>query len=552
MILSGSLIQAARNSAQELVLTISCTAREARVYDLFIIFGFIRVNNNLLAGVPIEIQIQTNESGWTTIYEEVTGDEGGYYVEGRVSPELPPGEHNLRSVALNPYVTSALLAFKIGEKYVPARNTHIMDIPTLDDEYKFSFATILEPDGKVLRRPPFTRTNTWLFFASAETSDKNHSLFLIGGFDAGFTWDPDGYTGGFRVIFDEGTEQGYSLPGPFYFTEHPPPPAPDLPTIHNKLGSDYVCFQSYDEENFIYYVTIIEKDGFEIEMKITPTGAPFWIARKLENLLWMYLHATFGYPSSNIEYWGAFVVLGELTATVKTSQSSEELIFVGSCAIDREWHATADTSPHQHHKNDIPQAYTAGPYLFSEEVSLATWESHDPFRKQIYSQSGIVHVESLNKTFRFDNFSISDDAPNELYPTKYFLQGGFETSGYVDLEAEVITFMYEWGDGKNEVFLRPIVSWNGLITLPNGTEVSINNASGIGEQFRIQLLTGDVDGDDIVNTTDIGLVAEAFGTSVAEPEYNLEFDLRRDRIIDIFDIVTIAVNYGKKATTNID
>jgi len=529
---------------QASVLTISCTTREARTYDLFIVFGFLRVGDNLPAGVPIEVQIQTNQSGWTTLYETVTKSDGGYYVEGNVSPELPSGEHYFRSVATNPYVISAQLPFKVSERYVPASNTHIMDYPTLDDEYKFSFATIVEPDGKVLRRPPFTNTNTWLFFAFAETLDKEHSLFLIGGFDAGYTWNPAGYAGGFRVVFDGGNEQSYSLPGPFYFTNHPPSPAPDLPTIHNKLDSKYVCFQSYDEEKHIYYVTIVEKDGFEIKMKITPRGNPFWLARKLDNLLWMHFGRN---DPSKTEYWGAFVVMGDLAVTARTPQNPEGLAFVGSCAIDREWHGTVDNSPYVHPRTDLGQSYTAGPYLFNEEFSMATWKAYDPFRKQIFSQSGIIYVESLDKAFRFDNFTITDDAPNGLHPTKYFLQGEFGESGYVDLKAEVITFMYEGGDGKNEIFLRPIVLWDGTITLPSGTKVPVNNASGIGEEYRMQLLIGDVNVDDIVNMVDIALIAAAFGSSVGQPEYKPGFDLEYDGIIDIFDIVKVARNFGKTA-----
>jgi len=463
------------------VLTISCTAKEARVHDLIIIFGFIRIDDYLPTGVPVQILIRSEVSNWTKLYETTTKN-GGYYVEGNVSQR---GEYHIRSIITNPYVTSEELPLTIGEKYVPASNTDTMDYPTFDDEYKFSFATVLSPEGTVLKRPPFTSTNTWLFFSFGQTPDKKHSLLLIGGFYAGTT---EGDCGSFHLVLDEGAEQVFSFKSPLYFTLHPPLPAPDLPTLHSNIDGDYVCFQSYDEQNVVYYVNIATKTGSALEMTVTPRGTPFWIARKLNNLLWMDFIPN---NPSGTEYWGGIVVLGDFIATVKTPGSSEELTYVGSCAIDREWHGMVDNSPYLHPRTDLAQSYTAGPYVLDQEISVVTWKAYDPFRKQILSQSGIIHIGSLGQTFRFDNFTITDDAPNALYPAKYFLSGQFSASGRVELEAKVIRFMYEFGNGVNEVFLRPIVLWNGTVTLPNGTSVPVINASGIGEEYRIQISTGD-------------------------------------------------------------
>ncbi|MFB3890209.1 MAG: hypothetical protein ACE14S_12020 [Candidatus Bathyarchaeia archaeon] len=436
----------------------------------------MRTGNDLPTGVTVQIQIKSPNSSWKTLYETVTKN-GGYYFEGYISEA---GKYSVRaSIAADPSLTSTELALTIGEEYIPASNTRIADYPTFDDEYKFSFATILSSDGTVVKRPPFTATNTWLFFASGQTADRQHNLALIGGFRAGPEEGDQGYI---RLVLDEGAEQVISLNGPIYFTNHPPSPVPDLPTLHNSLTSDTVCFQSYDEQKATYYITIATGNGSILQAKVVARGTPFWIARKLENLLWMdYL------PNpSGTEYWGGFVVVGDMTANLKVS-GGPEVTFVGACSMDREWHGTVDNSPYLHPQTDLSQSYTAGPYLVDQEFSMATWKAYDPYSKQVFSQSGIVHIKSLNETFRLDNFTITDDAPNGLYPTKYSLNGQFGVSGRIDLKAQVIRFMFEFGDENNEVFHRPIVLWNGAVTLPDGTSMPVLNAPGIGEEYRIQI-----------------------------------------------------------------
>ena len=63
---------------------------------------------------------------------------------------------------------------------------------------------------------------------------------------------------------------------------------------------------------------------------------------------------------------------------------------------------------------------------------------------------------------------------------------------------------------------------------------------------KIQIkLMGDVNGDCIVDLYDLTAVALAFSSSTGDPNWNPEADLKEDGTIDIFDIVTIVVNYGR-------
>jgi len=63
-------------------------------------------------------------------------------------------------------------------------------------------------------------------------------------------------------------------------------------------------------------------------------------------------------------------------------------------------------------------------------------------------------------------------------------------------------------------------------------------------KIRIKLM-GDVNGDCIVDLFDLTAVALAFSSSTGDPNWNTEADLKEDGAIDIFDIVTIVVNYGR-------
>jgi len=56
---------------------------------------------------------------------------------------------------------------------------------------------------------------------------------------------------------------------------------------------------------------------------------------------------------------------------------------------------------------------------------------------------------------------------------------------------------------------------------------------------------GDLNGDGIVDVTDIYIVAETFGSYPSHPEWNPKADMDQDGMVDIRDIYLIAVNFGK-------
>jgi len=58
-------------------------------------------------------------------------------------------------------------------------------------------------------------------------------------------------------------------------------------------------------------------------------------------------------------------------------------------------------------------------------------------------------------------------------------------------------------------------------------------------------LTGDINGDDVVDIFDLTIVAAAYGSKPEDPDWDTRADLNKDGIIDIFDLVIVATHYGE-------
>ena len=58
-------------------------------------------------------------------------------------------------------------------------------------------------------------------------------------------------------------------------------------------------------------------------------------------------------------------------------------------------------------------------------------------------------------------------------------------------------------------------------------------------------MVGDINGDGIVDITDLTIVAVAYGRFQGEPGYNPDADLNKDGIVDIGDISIVTMNFGK-------
>ncbi len=75
----------------------------------------------------------------------------------------------------------------------------------------------------------------------------------------------------------------------------------------------------------------------------------------------------------------------------------------------------------------------------------------------------------------------------------------------------------------------------------NGGDLS-QTVSGVG----IAELPGDVNRDGQVDALDLAAVAAALSTKQGDPNYTPGADLNGDGIVDIFDLVQVGRNFGRR------
>jgi len=75
-------------------------------------------------------------------------------------------------------------------------------------------------------------------------------------------------------------------------------------------------------------------------------------------------------------------------------------------------------------------------------------------------------------------------------------------------------------------------------------EMDLADNTYIDGKIKIKLM-GDVNGDCVVDLLDLTSVALAFSSSPGDPNWNPEADLLEDGTINIVDLVTVVVNYGR-------
>ena len=83
--------------------------------------------------------------------------------------------------------------------------------------------------------------------------------------------------------------------------------------------------------------------------------------------------------------------------------------------------------------------------------------------------------------------------------------------------------------------------------------LKVTDANGLNRNVtktvRVRMigLTGDVNGDGMVDIYDAILVAASYGSRLGGPNWNSNADINNDGIIDIYDAIMLAGNFGKTA-----
>ena len=87
-----------------------------------------------------------------------------------------------------------------------------------------------------------------------------------------------------------------------------------------------------------------------------------------------------------------------------------------------------------------------------------------------------------------------------------------------------------------------------IATLIVGAEAVIPSEQyDVVHGYLLTSIYGDLNGDGIVNISDIFIVAKAFHSSPGDPDWNPIADINNDDWINIIDIWEVAKAYGKTA-----
>ena len=130
-------------------------------------------------------------------------------------------------------------------------------------------------------------------------------------------------------------------------------------------------------------------------------------------------------------------------------------------------------------------------------------------------------VENLSITVRCNSIAIGEETISDLPP------------------GSNATVTFEW----NTIGLEGGSSYIVVATVtPVPFELEVENNSLVGGEIMIRL-AGDVNGDGIVNMTDLYILSTVFG-KIEEDAFNSEIDLNLDGIVNMFDLFLVASNFG--------
>jgi len=237
-------------------------------------------------------------------------------------------------------------------------------------------------------------------------------------------------------------------------------------------------------------------------------------------------------PEGRFTYSPMFPLVGE-TVTFNASASYDP----DGTVVSYEWDfgdGAADTGMVVTHGYSAVGAYNVSLTVTDNEgLTDITWQ--------------IVGIETGGTVAAFD------------YSPKLPLKGQTVTFNATESRAappgHIVNYTWNFGDGNitiigdDEPITQIIKHIYDVTGTYNITLTVADNASSTHMTWhtvKVGGILGDINGDGIVNMTDLLIVALAFGSHPGHPRWNAITDLKPDNKIDIFDLVIIGINFGKK------
>ncbi|MFQ6064236.1 MAG: hypothetical protein ACE5L6_02055 [Candidatus Bathyarchaeia archaeon] len=443
-------------------LTISVTARNARVGDPVIIFGYLQsedpINGSYVApDIPVDLLMNGQ-----VVTSTRTSENGAYIFVEAIPKGTPPRNYVVSAVAHAPApwgdISSSEVIVSVGDVYLTHSNSMIDAFADVYDDIVRPHSLIRDVNNIITNKPPFNY-NSWLLYGFIQ---KPTAVVFQGGIRL---W-PNGHTSlAFLALTGEAYKVGAScssikvaqnIPGvvdyPVVYTADPSCPLQQLQAINpNALPPEYVIRAQTLDNSFTFNVRAV---GF---------GKPYWIARRMDNLF-------FGaYPGW---VWGCYVQFTKFTGTIKTPVTGL-LNIEGILEVDREWHAPIHNAP-----GGIQTYYTALGGM-QDELIFAFWQCYSPSLGLPLSQSGKLIFPTVDRAFAFDNYHLTYGG-NWLLPDWYRIIGTFGTDGYAELHGEVMAKHNMRSTDPS--FYQPLIHWTGKVT-GEGQELAVD-AYGVGECTR--------------------------------------------------------------------
>ncbi|UCE95453.1 MAG: PKD domain-containing protein [Candidatus Bathyarchaeota archaeon] len=119
-------------------------------------------------------------------------------------------------------------------------------------------------------------------------------------------------------------------------------------------------------------------------------------------------------------------------------------------------------------------------------------------------------------------------------------------------EAPIVDYTWNFGDGNITSTSSATIDHTFTSVANYTVSLTVTDTQGLNDTLEQTVivseappLIGDVNGDGIVDITDIVLVIDAFGTTPGSPGWNSNYDLNNDLVVDITDITIVIVHFGE-------
>jgi hypothetical protein len=127
----------------------------------------------------------------------------------------------------------------------------------------------------------------------------------------------------------------------------------------------------------------------------------------------------------------------------------------------------------------------------------------------------------------------------------------FDATSSTSPNGNIVSYIWDFGEGVNNTTQFSTVNY--IFTQYGNHKVSLTVVDSAGLNSSIWKIVyvqglrilGDCNGDGIVDIMDMALVASAFGSYPGHPRWDDRADEHRDSIIDVFDLVTVALHLGE-------